>query len=523
MGSAFRVWSCVLTLSIFTGSVFLSSQSAASSGRRHFQSRHFENRRTAEEYVQSLNRAKEFLGLLGLTEIVANASSGAELNAEFIFLPSKLDSPNKRYALVDTRLKLNPEDLGKVLSHSSGSLGLQLEVQLPGEIGNQQVAIHLVGLEKSEVEGALKSHKLNYHSSLKKSAGGRAPASEVRSSSTAGTTRASEANADEQSAGEQLWSSFRACGGGFVRGFNQIVLYPVYALNSAWVYVFGDSLGVGKIDDSQFAKDPVQAVFASNKTRYRSAFSQSWDAYWAKEKRAAQAVVDGFSDYKTILAKGYNGYVGMTSEEKSAFNCALTSGLGTAALAKVATQVSIKAAQAGVKASEVTTTAQASRIVETPAVIAARQRIAAREVQRQQSSPISYEPSGIASRSQMEAPSIKGLEVREIFTDVDGINVPPDQLAKMYGQFDPSKIKRAPEPPKPPPPPKSAGKRYSAILDVGDGRKMPVQFEVISQPSPRGFVQIRFENPLHRGQMTEKSIRWGELEISPGFKELSSQ
>ncbi len=504
MGSAFcfRLAAFAVMFVIYTGS------SAEAASKR----RHFENRRTAEEYVHSLVRAREFLSSLGLTQVVANASSQEQLNAEFVFLPEKLESPNVKYALVDSRLKLNPEDVGKVLKHSSGSLGVQLET---GALGSgQQIAIHLVGFDGKTVETALETYKKTYLSSVMKSGGGRSPASEVVSGSTAGASAG--AGGDDRSAGEQLWNSFRACGGGFVRGFNQIVLYPVYALNSAWVYVFGDSLGVGKIDDAAYAKDPVQAVFASNKKRYRSAFSQSWDDYWAHEKKAAKAVVDGFSDYKALLAKGYNGYVGMTPEEKSAFNCALTSGLGASALAKVATQVSVKAAQASVVTQEVAASAQASRVVETPAMAAARQRIAAREAQRQQAAPIPYKEADLPSN-----PSIKGLEVRELPHAPDAIAVPADDLMKIYGKFDPSKIKRAPEPPRPPPPPIATGKRYSAILDVGDGRKMPVQFEVLTKPSPRGFVQIRYENPLHRGQLTERSIRWGELEIAPGFRELT--
>jgi len=54
----------------------------------------------------------------------------------------------------------------------------------------------------------------------------------------------------------------------------------------------------------------------------------------------------------------------MSAEEKSAFNCALTSGLGTAALAKVATQASVKVAQASAATQEVAVATQASRVVE---------------------------------------------------------------------------------------------------------------------------------------------------------------
>lgn len=495
MGSNYRTGLAAIAVVVF---LFTSQQAEATSKRRHF-----ENRRTAEEYVHSLVRAREFLNALGLTEIVANGAAQDKLNSEFVFLPTKLESPGLKYALVDSRLKLNPQDVGRVLKHSSGSIGVQLATDSLS--GHQQIAIHLVGFEAGEVASALASYQAMYLSSaVTKSAGGRAPASEVRSG-TGGSNVQSVASADDRSAAEQVWSSFRACGGGIVRGFNQIVLYPVYALNSAWVYVFGDALGIGKVDDAQFAKDPVQAVFASDKKRYRSAFSQGWEEYWSREKKAANAVVDGFREYKTILAKGYHGYVGMSAEEKSAFNCALTSGLGTAALAKVATQASVKVAQASAATQEVAVATQASRVVEAPAGVVARQRAATREVPRQPAEP----------------PSIKGLEVREIANSPDGINVPPDDLMKIYGKFDPSKIKRAPEPPKPPAGAVATGKRYSAILDVGDGNKMPVQFEVLTSPSPRGFVQIRYENPLHRGQLTERSIRWGELEVSPGFREIN--
>lgn len=230
--------------------------------------------------LHSLVRAREFLNALGLTEIVANGAAQDKLNSEFVFLPTKLESPGLKYALVDSRLKLNPQDVGRVLKHSSGSIGVQLATDSLS--GHQQIAIHLVGFEAGEVASALASYQAMYLSSaVTKSAGGRAPASEVRSG-TGGSNVQSVASADDRSAAEQVWSSFRACGGGIVRGFNQIVLYPVYALNSAWVYVFGDALGIGKVDDAQFAKDPVQAVFASDKKRYRSAFSQGWEEYWSR-------------------------------------------------------------------------------------------------------------------------------------------------------------------------------------------------------------------------------------------------
>lgn len=77
----------------------------------------------------------------------------------------------------------------------------------------------------------------------------------------------------------------------------------------------------------------------------------------------------------------------MSAEEKSAFNCALTSGLGTAALAKVATQASVKVAQASAATQEVAVATQASRVVEAPSVVAARQRAATREVSRQPAEP----------------------------------------------------------------------------------------------------------------------------------------
>lgn len=476
----------------------------ASSGKL----KHFENRRTAEEYVHTLSRAQAFLKNLGFEDAVV-VSSDEQLRSEFLFLPSQAETG--KFALVDSRLKLNPEYLGRITRHSGGSYGIQLPTG--SRESSQQVAIHISGVPQIEIEKAVEIYLKTYNAS----SGGRGPASETVATSS-GAAASARAGVEEKLIGDQLWNSFRACGSGFVRGMNQILVYPVYAANAAWVYVFGDALGVGKIDPELYSKDPVQAVFASGKKRYKSAFTQSWEQYWAREKDAALALANGVKEYKTVLAKGYNGYVGMTAEEKSAFNCAVSSGLGAGALAKVATQVSLKAAQAGVVAGEAaasaaTATQTTARVVETPLVSAVRRRI---ETRQSQSSSAST-PRTLTNQE----PAIKGLEVREIVSAPDAIDVPPDALMKIYGKFDPSKIKKSVEPPKPPPPPMATGKRYSAILDVGDGRKMPVQFEVLTPPSARGYVQIRYENPLHRGQLTERSIRWGELEISPGFRELT--
>ena len=58
-GSCFRLTAFVVVF------VLLGSSAEAASSKR----RHFENRRTAEEFVNSLVRAREFLGVLGLTEM----------------------------------------------------------------------------------------------------------------------------------------------------------------------------------------------------------------------------------------------------------------------------------------------------------------------------------------------------------------------------------------------------------------------------------------------------------------------
>jgi len=279
-------------------------------------------------------------------------------------------------------------------------------------------------------------------------------------------------------------------------------------LNSAKVSVVGGK----KIDGAEFSRDTLAAVFKNEKRTYKSAFSQTWKEFWANEARAAKSAVQAVANFEEVIAKGVEQYSELSPEEKQVVNCSIAAGGGSGFAVKAVANVALRttAATGGQLQTAGAAAKKIEPLIETPVVQAAR----ARALERSRSQ------GGSAAPQAGNTEAIKGLEVREFFSDPDAFNVSATDLAKIYGEFDPKKVVKAKDLPTPPVVAKT-GKRYRAHLDVGDGHKMQVDFEIISPPTPRGFVTIRFENPLHRGAATERSMRQSDIERSPGFRELS--
>lgn len=424
----------------------------------------------------SKRRLSELARLLALEVEIDQSLLGGALASELMFVEDFASAASAKHAprfmLLDSRLRMNPEMTGKLLQDQNGTL-IQLEID-----GNP-VAAYFSGFSKTELETAVTRFQKTYAEARPRDS--RSPASETVSANNG----ASVANppSEVQSYGLNLWKAFKGCGRGIVNGANSIILYPVYALNSAKVYVFGGE----KIDGVEFAKDPFAAVFLNEKRSYQSAFKQSWKQYWENEARAAKVAVQAISNFEEIIAKSVDHYSALSTEEKNVVNCALASGVGGGFAVRASQNVAARTLAAS--------SAKAERIVETPAAVLAKERAQLR------------------ANGQLPEKNIPKAGV------VDAIPVSADDAQKIYGTFDPSKVVKSKAPPEVPVTVLS-GRRYQAHLDVGDGRKMLVNFEIVSPPTPTGRVTIRFENPLHRGQLTERSMRQSELELSPGFKAL---
>ncbi len=262
------------------------------------------------------------------------------------------------------------------------------------------------------------------------------------------------------------------------------------------------------------SRDAYAAIFNNEKRTYKSAFSQAWNDFWANEARAAKTAIQTVANFEEVIAKGVHQYSELSTEEKQVVNCTLAAGGGSGFAVKAVANVALRTTATATSQLQTAsaTAIKAEPLIKTPAVEAANARALARS-----KSQNGFQ-SGAPQAGTSEA--IKELEVREVFFDSHAFDVPASDLIKIYGEFDPRKVIKEKNVPTPPVITKT-GRRYKAHLEVGEGRKMPVEFEIVSSPTPRGFVTIRFENPLHRGVTTERSIRQSELELSPGFRDIT--
>lgn len=490
----------VTSLLLFGSLHFFTLQSSA--GSLESRQKYFQNNLSSESKEAIDLAVRELSGWAALDIKVERETLGESIASETMFIEdfgvaAKVRRP-PRFLLVDSRLRLNPEQTGKLQSHQEG-FGVQLEVR------GKPFALFFAGFEKEEVSSLIKRFQATY--SIAASAGAsRMPASEVMSAASGASTNAASSSSPAGSYGASLWRVFKGCGQSLVNTANTVILYPVYALNSAKVSLVGGK----KIDSAEYARDAYAAVFKNEKRTYKSAFSQSWDDFWANEVRAAKSAIQTVANFEEVIAKGVQQYSELSSEEKQVVNCSLAAGAGSGFAVKAVANVALRTTAAATTQTQVASVAasKVEPLIQAPAVQAAK----ARALERGRTQ------SGV-NASAPQAPAIKGLEVREFYADPNAFDVPAADLMKIYGEFDPRKVVKAKEVPIPPAVAKT-GKRYRAHLDVGDGHKMPVEFEIVSPPTPRGFVTIRFENPLHRGLTTERSMRQSEIELSPGFKEL---
>lgn len=471
--------------------------------------RYFQNKLSAESKESIDLAVRELSGWAALDVELHREVMGAAIASEAMFIEdfgiaAKFGRP-PRFLLVDSRLRLNPDQTGKLQTHQDG-----FAVQL--EVNGKPFALFFAGFEKDEVSSHIKKFQATYPNAASAGAANtnvrssRMPASEVMSAASGSSTNPATTSGQTGYYGASLWRVFKGCGQSLVNTANTVILYPVYALNSAKVSLVGGK----KIDSAEYARDAYAAVFKNQKRNYKSAFSQSWDDFWANEARAAKSAIQTVANFEEVIAKGVQQYSELSAEEKQVVNCTLAAGGGSGFAVKAVANVALRttAATAG-QIQSASAVAKVEPLIQTPAVQAAR----ARALER------SRTQSGFQT-STSQAPAIKGLEVRELYGDPNAFDVPAADMMKIYGEFDPRKVVKAKEVPIPPAVAKT-GKRYRAHLDVGDGHKMPVEFEIVSSPTPRGFVTIRFENPLHRGVTTERSMRQSEIELSPGFKELA--
>ena len=146
---------------------------------------------------------------------------------------------------------------------------------------------------------------------------------------------------------------------------------------------------------------------------------------------------------------------------------------------------------------------------ETPAMAAAKARAAQRAIDR-----------SVAVDSRV---GIDGIQVREVDGSApeDFIPVTPDEFMKLYGELDPKKIIKAKDVlPQPVQAKKSDPRKwFRSIIDLGDGRFGSVNYTII-ETKPSGKVVIKFENPLHRGQVETRELRPADLQR--GLKELEA-
>lgn len=477
----------------------------SSAGSLESKQRYFQNNLSSESKEAIDLAVRELSGWAALDVKVERETLGESIASETMFIEdfgvaAKVLRP-PRFLLVDSRLRLNPEQTGKLQTHQEG-FGVQLEVR------GKPFALFFAGFEKKEVSSLIKRFQATYSIATKEVRFSRMPASEVMSAASGSSKNAGSSRSPAGSYGASLWRVFKGCGQSLVNTANTVILYPVYALNSAKVSLVGGK----KIDSAEYARDAYAAVFKNEKRTYKSAFSQSWDDFWANEARAAKSAIQTVANFEEVIAKGVQQYSELSSEEKQVVNCSLAAGAGSGFAVKAVANVALRTTAAATTQTQVASVAvsKVEPLIQTPAVQAAR----ARALER------SGSQSGFRA-SPPQAPAIKGLEVRELYADPNAFDVPAADIMKIYGEFDPRKVIKAKDVPTPPVVAKT-GKRYRAHLDVGDGHKMPVEFEIVSPPTPRGFVTIRFENPLHRGLTTERSMRQSEIELSPGFRELEN-
>lgn len=387
------------------------------------------------------------------------------------------DDELDRTVLISLR-RLNPEFEGKILSHPAG---LSVQKTMGGEV----VALFFIGFKADEVTRVLSKYEGAYASMA--SVSSRSPASE-----TVGSAPAASASAEEKSYARELVGSFIGCGKGLIQGFNAVTVDPFISA--------GKSLkGLSEI---------------------------GWNQYWENSKREFSQAVDAVRNYEKTIAKGVTGYRDMSVAEKSAFNCSLAGGGGAGGIAqKAAQKIATRAVAAeAVSSAAATEAAVAEAITESTAVQAARRSANQRFVDRQR---FSEKPDPAAHLNPPKTPEVtKPASANPAATDVDGlvvrewspvpaskdiVPVTPEEFIKIHGDFDPSKVRRAPEPKRTAAPVKAGdGKWYRSIFDVGNGNVTSVNYKIL-ETKPSGKVVIEFENPMQRGRMERREMLPGEL------------
>lgn len=379
------------------------------------------------------------------------------------------DDDFERSVLVSLR-RLNPEYEGKILSHPAG-------YSVQKTMGSEVVALFFIGFKADEVSRILSKYDGVYAQNLKASS--RAPASETVGGSGDGAVASGDA-----SYARQILGSFKGCAKGVVQGFNAVTVDPFISA--------GKSLkGLSEI---------------------------GWSRYWENSKRDFASAVDAVRNYERTIAKGVSSYRDLSPEEKSAFNCSIAGGGGAGSLAAKAAQ---KVATRGVAIeAAVTTEAVATESAGSQTIRQPRRSVDAEIAPARNAAPA--REAVPAAPYAVERPGVEGMVVREwdsVPPSKDFISLTPEEFMKIHGEFDPSKVIKAPEPKRPVSqlPAGGDGKWYRSIIDLGSGHTGPVSYRILEK-KPSGKVVIEFENPLQRGRVERREVKPGEL--LRGLKEI---
>ncbi len=375
-----------------------------------------------------------------------------------------------RGILVSLR-RLNPEFEGVPLKHPDG-----ISVQM--KMGQEHVALFFIGFAEADVTKIVAEFGRLYEPA-------RGPASEQVGGSGSGAT-ASEVR--EVSYARELFNSFKGCGAGLIKGFNAVTVDPFISA--------GKSLkGLSEI---------------------------GWARYWENSKREFDQTVSAVRNYEDTIARGVANYKGLSVEEKSSVNCSLVgggggTGLATKAAQKIASRTVVASSEVAV-ASSGGSAARPAASTESVYVQAARRSANERAAARNAAVVERVDDVGDAipfSETHVRPTSVEGMVVKEwnpVPASKDVIPVSIEDYIKINGNFDPTKVRKAPEPPKRREVAASAieNQWFRAVIDVGNGNFSPINYKVLKK-KPSGKLLIEFENPLHRGRLEQREMRPGEL------------
>ena len=397
----------------------------------------------------------------------------ARISRVSVLGPRFMASDDFDRGIVVSLRRLNPEFEGVALKHPDG-----VSVQL--KVGHEHVAFFFIGFAEADVTRIVAEFGRLYEPQ-------RGPASEQVGGGGGGAV---SSDVREVSYARELFDSFKGCGVGLVKGFNAVTVDPFISA--------GKSLkGLSEI---------------------------GWVRYWENSKRDFDATVSAVRNYEQTIARGVSNYKGLSIEEKSSVNCSLVGGGGGTGLATKAAQ-KIASRTAAVSSEVVATSSGSGGAIASPAartesVYAQAARKSANERAAARNAVVVERVDDVGdaipfSETPVRSATVEGMVVKEwnpVPASKDVIPVSIDDYIKINGNFDPTKVRKAPEPPKRREVAASAieNQWFRAVIDVGNGNFSAINYKVLKK-KPSGKLLIEFENPLHRGRLEQREMRPGEL------------